>query len=207
MTGPAGSRRLPVVGVMGSGAHGHEDLAAPLGIWLARRHVHLLTGGGRGVMEAVSRAFHGVADRRGLVIGILPTAQAPEAETGPGRAVVPPATLATPDGYPNPWVELEIRTHLYALGLRGTDIDSRNHVNVLSSDVVVALPGGPGTASEVALAVRYQRPVIVWRTLAPGSDETPDVGAVDFPSSAAGPIPTATTLREVTEFVERVLRR
>ena len=29
---------------------------------------------------------------------------------------------------------------------------SRNHVNVLSSDVVVALPGGPGTLSELRLA-------------------------------------------------------
>ena len=34
--------------------------------------VHLLTGGGGGVMSAVSEAFHGVPERRGLVIGVIP---------------------------------------------------------------------------------------------------------------------------------------
>jgi hypothetical protein len=36
---------------------------------------------------------------------------------------------------------------------------------VLSGDVVVALPGGPGTASEIALAERYHRPLIEIGTL------------------------------------------
>ena len=39
---------------------------------------------------------------------------------------------------------------------------SRNHINVLSSTVVVALPGAFGTASEVALALRYECPVIAF---------------------------------------------
>ncbi|MDP7693208.1 MAG: hypothetical protein QGG89_15340, partial [Vicinamibacterales bacterium] len=30
----------------------------------------------------------------------------------------------------------------------------------LTADVVVALPGGPGTASEVQLATRYRRPCV-----------------------------------------------
>ena len=34
------------------------ELAEPLGRMLAAIGVHLLTGGGRGVMESVSRAFH-----------------------------------------------------------------------------------------------------------------------------------------------------
>jgi predicted Rossmann-fold nucleotide-binding protein len=33
---------------------------------------------------------------------------------------------------------------------------------VLSSTVLVALPGGAGTASEVALALRYGRPVVAF---------------------------------------------
>lgn len=49
-------KRLPIVGVLGSGSEPHEEQAKPLGEWLAREGVHLLTGGG--VMEAVSRAFH-----------------------------------------------------------------------------------------------------------------------------------------------------
>ncbi len=39
--------------------------------------------------------------------------------------------------------------------------DARNAINVLSSDVVIALPGGAGTLSEVALAVKNRRPVVL----------------------------------------------
>jgi uncharacterized protein (TIGR00725 family) len=37
----------------------------------------------------------------------------------------------------------------------------RNCINVLSSDVVVACPGGAGTLSEVALALKHGRPVVL----------------------------------------------
>ena len=66
--------RLPVVGVLGSGSVAHEERARTLGRWLAGQGVHLLTGGGGGVMSAVSRAFSEVPNRRGLVIGIVPSA-------------------------------------------------------------------------------------------------------------------------------------
>lgn len=39
--------------------------------------------------------------------------------------------------------------------------DGRNVINVLSSDVVIALPGGMGTVSEVALAIKSGRPVVL----------------------------------------------
>jgi uncharacterized protein (TIGR00725 family) len=39
--------------------------------------------------------------------------------------------------------------------------DARNAINVLSSRVVVALPGNAGTLSEVALALKAGRPVIL----------------------------------------------
>ena len=38
---------------------------------------------------------------------------------------------------------------------------ARNCINVLSSRIVVACPGGPGTLSEIALALKYRRPVIL----------------------------------------------
>lgn len=136
------TRRLPVVGVMGSGRFA-DSRAAALGDLLARMGVHLLTGGGRGAMEAVARAFVAVEDRRGLALGVLPG-------DGDGTA---------PEGYPNPFVELAIRTHLPARGREGDSERSRNHINVLSSDAVVALPGEAGTLSEVRLALRYGRPV------------------------------------------------
>lgn len=147
----AGATSLPVVGVMGSGVRAHAELAAPLGRGLARMGVHLLTGGGGGVMACASRAFAEVGSRAGVVVGVLPGRTG---DTDPGQWTSPP-------GYPNPFVELAVRTHLAALGADGDSAASRNHVNILSSDVVVALPGGEGTASEVVLALRYGRPLVL----------------------------------------------
>lgn len=137
-----------MIGVLGGGA---EPLAPEvaercraLGALLARRGCHLLTGGGRGVMAEVTRAFVATPSRAGLALAILP-----------GDA----ATGEPPSGYPNPAVELAIRTHLPARGERGADPDSRNHLNVLTADALIALAGGPGTRSEVELALRYGRPV------------------------------------------------
>jgi len=146
MTNPT-STRLPIVGVMGSGHDACPQRSQDLGIFLGRLGVHLLTGGGGGVMAAVSRAFIGVEPRKGLVIGILP------GDPSDGHA---------PPGYPNPWVELPIRTHLPLSGQRGKEPLSRNHINVLSSDLVIALPGGSGTLSEVELALQYGKPTLAF---------------------------------------------
>ena len=143
------AHRRPIVGVMGSASHSHEDRARQVGAWLAAEGVHLLTGGGTGVMQEASRAFFEVKDRAGMVIGILPGSQ-------DGRG-----TSQTAD-YPNPWVELPIYTHLPLTGARGTEPLSRNHLNVLTADVVIALPGSYGTSSEVVLALRYRRPLIAY---------------------------------------------
>ncbi len=111
-------------------------------------------------MAAVSKSFHETPNRSGLVIGILPCDESLEEsrDGGPNPK----------DGYPNPWVEIPVLTHLPLSGERalgsdgGAESMSRNHINVLSSDVIVALPGDSGTLSEVRLAVRYQRPVIAF---------------------------------------------
>jgi uncharacterized protein (TIGR00725 family) len=137
------------IGVMGSGTDEYDDLARPLGALLAELGVNLLTGRGKGVMTAVSRAFVGDLRRRGICIGVVPCASK--------------ADRATPKaGYPNAFVELAIFTHLPYSGEQGTDDLSRNHVNVLSCAAIVALPGGPGTAAEVELAIRYRKPVVVY---------------------------------------------
>ena len=136
---------------MGSGSDEHAHLAEPLGRWLAAEGYHLLTGGGGGVMATVSRAFCSVPDRSGLAIGIVP-----------GQIDPASARHTPPPDYPNRWVELPVMTHLPLSGERGAEPMSRNHINVLSSHVIVALPGGPGTSSEIKLAVQYARPVIAW---------------------------------------------
>jgi uncharacterized protein (TIGR00725 family) len=151
------------VGVLGSGTRAWSALARPLGALLARLGVNLVTGGGRGVMRAVARAYVQSERARGLSIGIIPCASLAERGT-PLR------------GYPNPFVELPIYTHLPFSGTAGTGDLSRNHINVLSSAVLVALPGSHGTASEVTLALRYRRPVIVF---------APDAATVaHFPAEA-----------------------
>jgi uncharacterized protein (TIGR00725 family) len=137
------------IGVMGSGTDEYDDLATIVGETLADLGVNLLTGGGRGVMTSVSRAFTRHRNRRGICIGIIPCA------SGSDRG-------SPKDGYPNEFVELAIYTHLPYSGAQGTHDLSRNHINVLSSAAIIALPGEAGTASEVALAVRYRKPVVAF---------------------------------------------
>jgi uncharacterized protein (TIGR00725 family) len=165
---------------MGSGDTEHADKAAPLGRWLARERVHLLTGAGGGVMAAVSRAFYATPGRTGLVVGVAPCGDRPDI----------PRT-----GYPNQWVELVIQTHLPLSGASGTEPLSRNHINVLTSDVIVALPGGAGTASEVALALRYGRPIAAFLDRRSDIPELPDE------------VPVFDALADVQDFVRRHLRR
>jgi uncharacterized protein (TIGR00725 family) len=171
--------RRAIVGVMGSGNEPHARHAEPLGRWLALEGVDLLTGGGGGVMAAVSRTFSETPGRRGLVIGVLPAGPDPSSPRS---------------GYPNPWVEISIVTHL-PIKADGTDERSRNHINVLSSDVIVALAGGEGTASEIALALRYGRPVIAF------VDSRADIPGLPPAVPASG------TLAAVQEFVRSVLKR
>lgn len=154
------------VGVMGSSREGHEDLAEPLGRLLARLELNLLTGAGKGVMTSVSRAYLESRRGRGVCLGIVPC-RSLESRNEP-RA-----------GYPNPFVELAVYTHLPLSGADGQDDLSRNPINVLTSDVVIALPGGDGTASEVALAIRYGRPVAAFAS-SPGQLERFGAGLKRF---------------------------
>jgi uncharacterized protein (TIGR00725 family) len=167
--------RLPVISVIGSGTQEHDHLARPLGEWLARQGFHLLTGGGAGVMRAVSRAFHTVQPRQGLVLGIIP-----------GK--VDATHYERRAAYPNEFIEVALFTHLDLSGPDGMRFRSRNHINVLSADVVIALPGEHGTASEAHLAVRYRRPVIAF---------------TDGPLPPALPpsIPVVATLTDLQSFV------
>lgn len=173
---------MPVIGVMGSGREPHTERARRVGEWIAREGYHLLTGGGAGVMAAVTEAFVGVEHRRGLAIGILPAVAG-------GRAG------AAPPGYPNPWVEIAVRTHLDRVGPDGAGPASRNHLNVLSSSVVIVLPGAEGTASEARLAVRYGRPCIAWLS---ERDDVPELPAA---------IPVESEFSAIETFVRAACRR
>ncbi|ODP32373.1 DNA-binding protein [Pandoraea sp. ISTKB] len=143
------------IGVMGSGKQPWPELAVPLGRALALAGYHLLTGGGQGVMTSVSEAFCAVPQRVGRSIGVVPT-QADD--NGIFRAL---------PGYPNAFVEVTIVSPLPRhLPDAPPGTFSRNHINVMSSDVIVALPGNHGTRNEIGLAVHYGKPVILF-----GEDE------------------------------------
>lgn len=91
----------------------------------------VLLCGGRG--GVMEAAARGAKEACGLTIGILPGMNARE----------------TP---PNPYIEVAIFT-----GLR----DGRNWVNVCASDAIIAIAGGYGTLSEIALALKTGKPVVL----------------------------------------------
>lgn len=131
-------------------------------------------------MASVSEAFASVDGRAGTVLGVIPG----EALTGRAKP-----------GYPNRWVEVVVRTHLPLTGGEGLEPMSRNHINVLSSDILVGLPGSAGTASEVALALRYGRPIIAF------------LRSTDEIRGLPEGVPMAGSLAEVQRFVEGALDR
>lgn len=139
----------PIVGVMGSGTDSHARLSRIVGRLVAESGAHLLTGGGQGVMAAVSEAFTTApVHDRGLCLGIIPCRSESDHRPKPG--------------YPNAFVELPIHTHLWKSGSEGRTLASRNAINILSSDAIIALPGGPGTISEIGLAIESGKPIALF---------------------------------------------
>jgi uncharacterized protein (TIGR00725 family) len=140
--------RKPIVGVVGGG----EADEATLG--LARESGRRLALAGAlllcgGRGGVMEAAARGAREGGGRSIGVLPFA--------PG------------EGEANPFVDCALFT---GLG------DGRNWVNVRTSDALIALRGGPGTLSEIALAWKIGVPVVLldaWGFLAgqPGLGGTP----------------------------------
>jgi uncharacterized protein (TIGR00725 family) len=126
-------QRRPVIGVMGASEPQSSTLhaARQLGRLAAEAGWAVLTGGRP--EGVMEAACVGAKSVPGsLTIGILPTG---------------------PDGPVSAHVDVAVFT---GMG------EARNVINVLSSDVVVACGvEGPGTASEVALALRLARPTVL----------------------------------------------
>jgi len=182
-----GAARRRVVAVIGSGQHADAS-CGEIGRLIASLGFDLLTGGGRGVMEAVSRAFFESVPRQGIVIGIVPAEVEPLEDLEDRQATS--VQYIVPPGYPNEWVELAIYTHLPDSGPEGTLRSSRNHINVLSADAIVALPGREGTSAEIWLAMQYGVPIVAY------GEHHEDV---------ARGVPRAASLDDVREFLQRVV--
>ncbi len=124
---------LPVaIAVVGSGAS--DSAMKPVAETVGRalaRAGVTLVCGGRGGVMAA--AARGARQAGGRTVGILPG-------TGPD------------DSPPNPSIEVPIFT---GMG------QARNLAVVLSADVVIAIGGGWGTLSEIGLARKHGRPVVL----------------------------------------------
>ncbi len=147
--------RLSVVAVIGSGTEKHSEYSRPLGKWLAENGFHLINGGGGGVMAETARAFSEVENRKGKVIGVIPALSTCDSTENRADYQAPP-------GYPNTYTEIALKTHLPDSGTKGKMTSSRNHIIVLSADIVLALPGGSGTRSEIELALEYKKQLILF---------------------------------------------
>ncbi len=127
------SRRRPVVAVIGNATATPHALAQArsVGRLVVERGWRLVTGGLGGVMQAASRGAHEATSyREGDVVGILP---------GPAASAA------------NDWVDVAIATNLgYA----------RNTLVVGMADVVIAVGGGAGTLTEMAMAWQLDKPLI-----------------------------------------------
>jgi uncharacterized protein (TIGR00725 family) len=123
--------RKPIIGVMG-GAHVSQEV-----YHMAIHLGELIAEKGWSLLNGgrdagVMRASAEGAKRKGgTTIGILPGDDAAES---------------------NPFIDIPIVTNMG---------DARNVINVLSSDVVAACPGSAGTISEIALALKNHKHVIL----------------------------------------------
>lgn len=133
MKGISVKRKPVVVGIMGSHREDAPSMkdAFALGELIAQRGYVLLTGGGTGIMKAASEGAHLAG---GFVIAVLPNDRKRPLHD-----------------YPNEFVDIPIYTGMY---------DARNVINAKTPHIIIALGGGPGTLSEIAIALKVGTPVI-----------------------------------------------
>lgn len=142
------TKKIQIIGVIGSHEDDWPSLSYPLGRLICDLGYHLLTGAGGGVMTKVAKAFTESEDRPGKCIGIYPVEKNPD--------------ISNKQIYPNPYIEIPIIVPLLPKADHHAMPYSRNLVNVMSSDIVIALPGLHGTKTEVSYAIQIQKPLVLF---------------------------------------------
>lgn len=164
--GPAASEPpgpLPILAVLGAGcATPQEERVAERVGELAARCGWVVLTGGG--PGVMTAACRGAVQGGGLTVGVLPVAK----PTG---------------GYPNPWVRIPVFT--------GSGM-ARNAFNVLTADLCIAVGGGAGTLSEIAMALKEGTPVWCWRSwrIQPPGDRTIDLRSFDEPDELLAALET-----------------
>lgn len=135
MKNPVYPRRptLAVIGNAGKIPNAQKEAAFALGKHAVERGFRIVCGGMDGVMEAAAHGAHHAENyQEGDTVGVAMSYRAADL---------------------NPWVDIVIPT---GMGF------ARNTIVVSSGDVVVAIGGGSGTLSEIALAWQIDRPILVY---------------------------------------------
>ncbi len=123
-------KRPFIIGVMGGGSASKADLKAAFDLGKRIAEQGWILLNGGRNAGIMAASAKGASERGGVTIGILPDEQ--------------PSASA-------PHIQIPICTGMGS---------ARNVINVLSSDVVVACPGGAGTISEISLALKHGKIVI-----------------------------------------------
>lgn len=159
-------RQKIIIGVMGGGRASEEACAA------AYRLGALIARQGWVLLNGGRRAgimdasAAGARANGGLTVGVLPDDHTADV---------------------SPHIDLPILTGMGS---------ARNCINALTSRVVVACPGGAGTLSEVALALKYGRPVVLMDF---------DVGPVFDSYRLTGQLQSADGPEAVIDIIKRLL--
>lgn len=198
-------RRLPTIAVIGSAKElsgAARTLAEVAGRLIAEAGCNLLTGGRTGAMTVVSEAFCRTPDRSGVSIGVLPgkpSGISPDAVKAANHAPVSGVLKGNiiPAKY-NDWVEIPILTHLPGSDALG--LESRNYINMLSADAVIALGGGNGTEAELRIAHALGKPTTVF--LSDGGK----IGDIDVDTLFSG-VGASRNEIDLSRFIAGVLSR
>ena len=158
--------RKVIIGVMGGGSVSTADAADAYALGAMIARQGWVLLNGGRSAGIMQAAAKGAADNGGLTLGISPDDS---------------------DADLSPYIQIPVLTGMGS---------GRNVINVLSSHVVVACSGGAGTVSEIALALKHGRPVILLHF---------DTGEVFEAYRAAGQLHRAASPSAVVAKIKEIL--
>lgn len=165
-------RMISVIGPNSSGCSpGMYSFGVDLGVFLAQRNWGIVCGGMGGMMEAVCKGAKSEANCLwGATVGILPGEIPSEA---------------------NPYCDIVIPT---GMGI------ARNKIVVNAGEAVIAVAGGAGTLSEIALAWQLGKPILCIANQGGWSQRMAELN-MDLDTRRKGLISYASTFGEIETWL------